>query len=76
MDLNLSPDEVVFRDEVRTFVRDHMPHEIARKVIEHKALPLLARRLRSPQPMPGATWLPDSGNTGPTRLPISFTPGT
>ena len=50
-------------------------HFVARSDMS-EALPLLARRLRSPQPMPGATWLPDSGNTGPTRLPISFTPGT
>jgi cytochrome P450 len=50
-------------------------HFVARSDMS-EALPLLARRLRNPQPMPGASWLPDSGNTGPTRLPISFTPGT
>jgi cytochrome P450 len=37
------------------------------------ALPLLARRLRDPRPLPGDRWLPDSGNTGPVTLPISFT---
>ena len=41
-----------------------------------EALPLLARRLRDPYPMEGGTWLPDSGNTGPVRQPIGFTPGT
>lgn len=39
-----------------------------------EALPLLARRLRNPRLLDGADWLPDSGNTGPNRLPISFTP--
>jgi len=38
MDFNYTAEQLAFRDEVRTFVRDHMPHEIARKVIEHKEL--------------------------------------
>ncbi|MFE9093097.1 cytochrome P450 [Streptomyces sp. NPDC007264] len=39
-----------------------------------EALPLLARRLRDPRIDEGAAWLPDSGNTGPVRLPLTFTP--
>ncbi len=39
-----------------------------------EALPLLARRLISPRLDGEAEWLPDSGNTGPVRLPIAFTP--
>ncbi len=39
-----------------------------------EALPLLARRLRNPRMLDGSEWLPDSGNTGPNKLPISFTP--
>jgi hypothetical protein len=35
---------------------------------------LLARRMRDIRLLPGSTWLPDSGNTGPERLPIAFTP--
>ena len=38
MDFNYTAEQLAFRDEVRAFVRDHMPHEIARKVIEHKEL--------------------------------------
>jgi cytochrome P450 len=38
------------------------------------ALALLASCLREPHPAGPATWLPDSGNTGPVRLPIAFTP--
>ncbi len=38
------------------------------------ALTVLARRLREPRPAGQAIWLPDSGNTGPVRLPIAFTP--
>jgi cytochrome P450 len=39
------------------------------------ALTVLARRLREPRPDGEAAWLPDSGNTGPVRLPIAFDPG-
>jgi len=38
------------------------------------ALPLLARRLRDPRPLPGARWLPGAGTAGPVALPIAFTP--
>ena len=38
------------------------------------ALTVLADRLREPRAADPATWLPDSGNTGPVRLPIAFTP--
>jgi cytochrome P450 len=40
-----------------------------------EALTVLARRLRDPRPAGRAAWLPDSGNTGPVRLPIAFEPG-
>ncbi|BBZ74757.1 cytochrome P450 [Mycolicibacterium anyangense] len=48
-------------------------HFVARSDMS-EALPLLARRMRDPYELPGASWLPDSGNTGPIRLPIGFTP--
>ena len=38
------------------------------------ALTVLARRLRGLRAAGAAAWLPDSGNTGPVRLPIAFTP--
>src|SRR5690606_33216901 len=38
MDLNYSAQELAFRDEVRAFVREHLPYEISRKVLEHKRL--------------------------------------
>ncbi|MFN8193430.1 MAG: cytochrome P450 [Nocardioidaceae bacterium] len=50
-------------------------HFVARSDMS-EALPLLARRMRDPRPLEGATWLPDSGNTGPMRLPVGFTPGS
>jgi cytochrome P450 len=40
-----------------------------------EALTVLARRLHDPRPDGEAAWLPDSGNTGPVRLPVAFTPG-
>ncbi len=36
------------------------------------ALTVLAGRMRDPRPAGEASWLPDSGNTGPVRLPIAF----
>lgn len=48
-------------------------HFVARADMS-EALPLLARRMVDPHELPGATWLPDSGNTGPITLPIGFTP--
>ncbi|QFS90469.1 Putative cytochrome P450 142 [Mycobacterium sp. THAF192] len=48
-------------------------HFVARADMS-EALPLLARRLRNPKMRDGSEWLPDSGNTGPNKLPISFTP--
>ena len=49
-------------------------HFVARSDMS-QALPLLARRLRDPQIGGEASWLPDSGNTGPVTLPLRFTPG-
>jgi cytochrome P450 len=37
------------------------------------ALTVLAGRLSEPRPAGTAVWLPDSGNTGPVRLPVAFT---
>ncbi len=39
------------------------------------ALAVLARRLRDPRVSGDPVWLPCSGNTGPARLPLAFTPG-
>jgi cytochrome P450 len=39
-----------------------------------EALTVLASRLRAPRPAGRAARLPDSGNTGPVRLPIAFDP--
>jgi cytochrome P450 len=50
-------------------------HFVARSDMS-EALPLLARRMRDIRILPGDIWLPDSGNTGPVRLPIGFTPGS
>jgi cytochrome P450 len=38
------------------------------------ALAVLARRLHDPRVSGEAVWLPCSGNTGPARLPLAFTP--
>ncbi len=37
------------------------------------ALTVLAGRCEDPRPAGEAAWLPDSGNTGPVRLPVAFT---
>jgi alkylation response protein AidB-like acyl-CoA dehydrogenase len=38
MNLNYSQEELAFRDEVREFVRTHLPGDVSRKVLEHKRL--------------------------------------
>ncbi|MEV0974672.1 cytochrome P450 [Microtetraspora glauca] len=48
-------------------------HFVARSDMS-EALPLLARRMRDPHIDGRDEWLPDSGNTGPIRLPVAFTP--
>ncbi|WP_455360176.1 cytochrome P450 [Streptomyces sp. SYSU K21746] len=48
-------------------------HFVARSDMS-EALPLLARRMRDLRIDGQDAWLPDSGNTGPVRLPIAFTP--
>lgn len=48
-------------------------HFVARSDMS-EALPLLAQRLREPRIDGKATWLADSGNTGPVSLPIAFQP--
>jgi len=48
-------------------------HYVARRDMA-EALPLLARRMQEPRVDGEAAWLPDSGNTGPVRLPLAFTP--
>jgi cytochrome P450 len=48
-------------------------HYVARADMS-TALTVLAGRLSEPRPAGTAIWLPDSGNTGPIRLPVAFTP--
>jgi cytochrome P450 len=48
-------------------------HYVARADMS-TALTVLAGRLGEPRPAGKALWLPDSGNTGPVRLPVAFTP--
>ncbi|GAA3524102.1 cytochrome P450 [Nocardioides daeguensis] len=50
-------------------------HFVARSDMS-EALPLLARRMPDIRILAGDSWLPDSGNTGPVRLPIGFTPAS
>jgi alkylation response protein AidB-like acyl-CoA dehydrogenase len=38
MDLNYSPEEAAFRDEVRSWLRDNLPHELRDKVLDYKEL--------------------------------------
>jgi cytochrome P450 len=50
-------------------------HLVARADLS-EALAVLARRLREPHGSGEASWLPCSGNTGPVRLPVAFTPAS
>jgi cytochrome P450 len=46
-------------------------HFLARRDMS-EALTVLSQRLAFPRHAGSSEWLPDSGNTGPTSLPISF----
>jgi cytochrome P450 len=48
-------------------------HYVAR-IDMQEAIKVLVARIPDFQILDGAEYLPDSGNTGPTKLPISFTP--
>jgi cytochrome P450 len=50
-------------------------HFIARSDMT-EALKVLAKRIRNPRYDGEPTWLPDSGNTGPIKLPIAFDPAS
>jgi alkylation response protein AidB-like acyl-CoA dehydrogenase len=68
MDLNYSPEELEFRDEVRAFLRARMPHEIARKVLEHKRLGkedhLRWQKILSEQGWMAPNWPVEHGGSG------------
>ena len=38
MNLDFTPEETAFRDEVRTFIADHYPMELRRAQDEHRVL--------------------------------------
>jgi len=38
MDLRFTPEEIAFRDEVRAFMREHVPDKISRKIVEGRRL--------------------------------------
>ncbi|WP_241534380.1 cytochrome P450 [Clavibacter michiganensis] len=46
-------------------------HFVARADLD-VALSVLSRKIKDISPAPGAEWLPDSGNTGAERFPITF----
>ncbi len=48
-------------------------HYVAR-IDMQEAIKVLVARIPDFEIQPGAEYLPDSGNTGPTKLPIAFTP--
>ena len=38
MDLRFTPEEIAFRDEVRAFMREHVPDKTSRKIVEGRRL--------------------------------------
>ncbi len=38
MDLNYSPEEIAFRDEVRAWIREHLPGDVREKVLNYREL--------------------------------------
>ena len=68
MDLNYSPQELQFRDEVRAFVRSKLPPEISRKVLEHRRLnkddQVRWQKILSAQGWMAPNWPKEYGGTG------------
>jgi len=68
MDLAFTPEEVRFRDEVRAFVRTHLPKDLSDKVIHGKRLTrddyLRWHRALHKQGWVGHTWPKQFGGTG------------
>jgi len=79
-------DPLAFPDPEIDLLGEHAPHYGFGGGVHHclghfvaradmaAALPLLARRMRNVRVDGAAEWMPDSGNTGPVRLPLRFTP--
>ncbi|MEY4458275.1 MAG: hypothetical protein RIS25_868 [Actinomycetota bacterium] len=79
-------DPMAFPDPEMDIEGEHAPHYGFGGGIHHclghfvaradmtVAYPILARRMRDMKLGGVDEWLPDSGNTGPVRLPLSFTP--
>ena len=51
-----------------------LPRPLRGPVRHERGTPAARQRMPDLYELPGAQWLPDSGNTGPIRLPIGFTP--
>lgn len=68
MDLNFSPDELAFRDEVRAFVRDKLPDAIRRKVTNGghltRAEHVQWQRTLHARGWAGQAWPQEYGGTG------------
>lgn len=79
-------DEEIFPagDAIDISVEDRQPHHTFGGGVHHclghyiaradisVALPILANHLKNIRLAPGGEWLPDSGNTGPVSMPITF----
>ena len=68
MDFEFTPEEQRFRDEVRAFVRGHLPKDVSEKVIQGKRLEkedyLRWHRALHKQGWIGHTWPKEYGGTG------------
>jgi len=68
MDLNYSPEETAFRDEVRTWLDGNLPHELRDKVLDYRELSrddlLRWHRLLAGKGWVAADWPVEWGGTG------------
>ena len=68
MDLNYSPEETAFRDEVRTWLDGNLPHELRDKVLDYRELSrddlLRWHRLLAQKGWVAADWPVEWGGTG------------
>src|SRR3989338_5660177 len=68
MDLNYSPEETAFRDEVRTWLDGNLPHELRDKVLDYRELSrddlLRWHRLLAEKGWVAPDWPVECGGTG------------
>ena len=70
MNLNYSPEEMTFRDEVRAWLKDNLPDELRNKVVNYEELTkedlLRWQKITAERGCGAPDWPEECGQTGPS----------